>query len=80
MQQKVLLVCKNYLFCINFSLNNLNYPNKKLAIPSKLTKVLRNTHKTFAEEFKTCLGFEVMKSLKSLFLSNYMHYPSSSLC
>ena len=25
-----------YLFCIYFSLNNFNYPNKKLAIPSKL--------------------------------------------
>ena len=25
-----------YLFCIYFSLNNFNYTNKKLAIPSKL--------------------------------------------
>ena len=36
MQQKVFLIGEIYLFCIYFSLNNFNYPNKKLAIPSKL--------------------------------------------
>ena len=63
MQQKVLLECKIYLFCIYFYLNNFNYPNKKLAIPSNQRnsspKVLRNSRKSFAEENKTCLGFEV---------------------
>ena len=34
MQQKVFFICKINIFCIYFSLNNFNYPNKKLAIPS----------------------------------------------
>ena len=38
MQQKVLLVCKIYLFCIYFSLINFNYPKKSMAIPSKFTR------------------------------------------
>ena len=38
MKQKVLLVCKIYLFCIYFSLINFNYPKKSMAIPSKFTR------------------------------------------
>ena len=50
MQQKVLLVCKIYLFCIYFSLNNFNYPKKRLAIPSKLRNLPQNSRKTFAKK------------------------------
>ena len=56
MQQKVFLIGEIYLFCIYFSLNNFNYPNKKLAIPSKLrnssAEFPRHSRKTFAEEKK----------------------------
>ena len=55
MQQK-LLVGKIYLFCIYFCLNNFNYPNKKLSIPSKLRN---SSAKVLREKNKTCLGFEV---------------------
>ena len=48
MQQKVLLVCKIYLFCIYFSLNNFNYPKKKYGNP---------ICKTFADEIQHLLGF-----------------------
>ena len=61
MKQKVLLICKIYLFCIYFSFNNFNYPYKKLAIPSNWrnssTTVLRNSRKTFAEEKQNLHGF-----------------------
>ena len=47
-----------YLFCIYFSLNNFNYPNKKLTIPSKL----RNSSAEFPQNFcgrkkQNLLGF-----------------------
>ena len=59
MQQIVLLVCKNNLFCIYFSFNNFNYPNKKMAIPSKLTKFYRGIPaKLLRKKNITCLGFE----------------------
>ena len=57
MQQKVLLVCKIYLFCIYYSLSNFNYP--KLEIPSKLTKFFRESFAELRKKNKTCLGFEV---------------------
>ena len=56
MQQKIFLIGEIYLFCIYFSLNNFNYPNKKLAIPSKL----RNSSAEFPQhscEKKTLFGF-----------------------
>ena len=56
-----------YLLCIYFSLNNFNYPNNKLAIPSKLTKYFRgNPAKLLRKKNKTCLGFEVWKVERNL--------------
>ena len=63
-QQKVLLVCKFYLFCIYFSLNNFNYPNKKFGDPIKINVILLRKFcgipaKLLRKKNKTCLGFEV---------------------
>ena len=56
MQQKVFLIGEIHLFCIY----NFNYPNKKLAIPSKLrnssAEFPRYSRKTFAEK-KTNLAW-----------------------
>ena len=74
MQQKVLLVGKIYLFCIYFSVNNINYPNKKLAIPSKLrnssAEFPRHSRKTFAKKKKSCLGFGGWLSLSLVSLNH----------
>ena len=51
MQQKVLLVCKIHLFCIYFSFNNLNYPNKKVDNPIKLTEFFRESLAEFSQNF-----------------------------
>ena len=57
MQQKVFLIIEIYLFSIYFSLNNFNYPNKKLAIPSKLRNSRDIPAKLLRKKKKTCLGF-----------------------
>ena len=57
MQQKVLLVCKIYLFCIYFSFNNFNYPNKKMAI-------LSNQRNSSAKKF---FGIPAKRKKQNLF-------------
>ena len=52
MQQKVLYICKIYLFCIHFSLNNFNH-QKKAAIPTKLMKLFRKSFAEFLQNFWT---------------------------
>ena len=49
-----------YLFCIYFSLNNFNYPNKKMAIPSKLQNSSAELPQ-HSREKKTLFGFEVSR-------------------
>ena len=61
MQQKVLLICKIYLFCVYFSLNNFNYP-KKDGNPIKITKLFRKIFAEFPQNFceknkQNLLGF-----------------------
>ena len=59
MQQKVLLVCKIYLFGIYFSLNNFIYPNKNQINEILPRKFCRIPAKLLRKKNKTCLGFEV---------------------
>ena len=78
MQQKVFLIGEIYLFCIYFSLNNFNYPNKKLAIPSKSSKFFRESFAEFPLKFcgrKTKLAWV----LRSVYLSHSAPWKQS-LC
>ena len=82
MQQKVFLIDGIYLFCIYFSLNDFNYPNKKLAIPSKL----RNSSAEFSQhsfprkkQNKTLFGFggrSHFQETESCFQKKQGHLPS----
>ena len=56
MQQKVFLIGEIYLFCIYFSLDNFNYPNKKLAIPSKLRNSATFPRKKNKTKLSSVLG------------------------
>ena len=78
MQQRVLLVCKIYLFCIYFYLNNFNYPNKKLAIPWKLTKFFHESFAEFPQKFcgrKTKLAWILRSGLLAILF--YLFFSSS---
>ena len=54
MLQKIFLIGEIYLFCIYFSFNNFNYPNKKLV---KITKFFRGIPAKLLRKKQILLGF-----------------------
>ena len=78
MQQKVLLTCKIYLFCIYFSLNDFNYPHRKLAIPSELTKFFRESFATII--LPLCTPMDSEENIhEEIFSREYIHFQANYL-
>ena len=75
MQQKVLLICKIYIFCIYFSLNNLTI-QKKVGNPVKINKTLPQKFRGIPAKLlrkKTCLGFGL--SFKYIYMNEVWILP-----
>ena len=72
MQQKVLLVCKIHFFCIYFSFNNFNYPNKEKS-RIKLPKFFRKSFAEFPQNF--CRRkIKLARVLRSGYPKKYTHF------